>query len=64
VAFVVVKDDNLSNNMTRLNNYIGLVLIQVSYFTLFLRGSLGFGEEALQSLPGNVGSQVLSCFYI
>ncbi|GAU47923.1 hypothetical protein TSUD_13930 [Trifolium subterraneum] len=24
---------------------------------MFLRGSLGFGEEALQSLPGKVGSQ-------
>lgn len=24
-----------------------------------LRGSLGFGEEALQSLPGKAGSQVL-----
>jgi len=31
---------------------------------LFLRGSLGFGEEALQSLPGNVGSQVFIIFYI
>lgn len=28
----------------------------------FLRGSLGFGEEALQSLPGNIGSQV-HCHY-
>lgn len=27
---------------------------------IFLRGSLGFGEEALQSLPGKVGSQVLT----
>lgn len=27
--------------------------------TMHGRGSLGFGEEALQSLPGNIGSQVL-----
>lgn len=27
---------------------------------IFLRGSLGFGEEALQSLPGKIGSQVLT----
>jgi hypothetical protein len=26
---------------------------------IYLRGSLGFGEEALQSLLGKVGSQVL-----
>jgi len=39
-----------------------LVLLQVSYLTIFHRGSLGFGEEALQSLPGNIGSQVLNCF--
>jgi len=28
------------------------------------RGSLGFGEEALQSLPGNVGRQVCFCEFI
>ncbi|CAN6547883.1 unnamed protein product [Malus baccata var. baccata] len=26
---------------------------------VYLRGSLGFGEEALQSLPGKIGSQDL-----
>lgn len=35
------------------------VLFQASYSILFVRGSLGFGEEALQSLPGKAGSQVL-----
>jgi hypothetical protein len=39
-----------------------LVVLQVSYLTIFRRGSLGFGEEALQSLPGNIGSQVFNCF--
>lgn len=29
-----------------------------------LRGSLGFGEEALQSLPGNIGSQVIFQFFL
>nr|GMD81705.1 acylamino-acid-releasing enzyme-like isoform X1 [Ipomoea batatas] len=33
---------------------LGFNLLMVNY-----RGSLGFGEEALQSLPGKVGSQVL-----
>lgn len=32
-----------------------LCVLMVSFFP---RGSLGFGEEALQSLPGKVGSQV------
>lgn len=30
----------------------------------FCRGSLGFGEEALQSLLGNVGRQVNIYIYI
>jgi len=29
------------------------------FFVTPLRGSLGFGEEAVQSLPGKIGSQVL-----
>ena len=33
-------------------------------YYIFLRGSLGFGEEALQSLPGKVGSQVFFVSYI
>jgi acylaminoacyl-peptidase len=35
-------------------------MLTLSALTILLvRGSLGFGEEALQSLPGNIGSQVL-----
>lgn len=41
-----------------------MVFIQASYNKgIYLRGSLGFGEEALQSLPGKVGSQVLIVDY-
>lgn len=32
------------------------VYFEVACMLLFLRGSLGFGEEALQSLLGKVGS--------
>lgn len=39
-------------------------LICICNFRL-LRGSLGFGEEALQSLPGNIGSQVhCNCVFL
>ncbi len=31
---------------------------------IYLRGSLGFGEEALQSLLGKVGSQVLIIYVV
>ena len=31
---------------------------------IYLRGSLGFGEEALQSLPGKVGQQVLIMYLV
>lgn len=50
-------------------NFLGIVISNIfrqseSLIFLFLisciRGSLGFGEEAIQSLPGNIGSQVLS----
>ena len=33
--------------------------LSLSNMLIYFRGSLGFGEEALQSLPGKVGSQVL-----
>lgn len=36
--------------------YLSIVFLLTSFIDC--RGSLGFGEEALQSLPGNVGSQV------
>lgn len=31
---------------------------------IFHRGSLGFGEEALQSLPGRIGCQVLALLVV
>ncbi|EFH61800.1 hypothetical protein ARALYDRAFT_898795 [Arabidopsis lyrata subsp. lyrata] len=43
---------SFSNNLAYLSS-IGNSLLIVNY-----RGSLGFGEDALQSLPGKVGSQV------
>lgn len=39
-----------------LDTLISIELLLTSFVDC--RGSLGFGEEALQSLPGNVGSQV------
>jgi len=35
-----------------------------SNMVIYLRGSVGFGEEALQSLPGKVGSQVLIIYVV
>lgn len=35
-----------------------------SNMVIYLRGSLGFGEEALQSLPGKIGSQVLIIYLV
>lgn len=35
-------------------------LYKKMYVDLFSRGSLGYGEEALQSLPGKVGQQVVN----
>lgn len=45
--------------------FLGLFLnISMGCTFWLLRGSLGFGEEALQSLPGNIGSQVqCHCFF-
>ncbi|XP_020885858.1 acylamino-acid-releasing enzyme isoform X2 [Arabidopsis lyrata subsp. lyrata] len=45
---------SFSNNLAYLSS-IGNSLLIVNY-----RGSLGFGEDALQSLPGKVGSQMCS----
>lgn len=38
------------------SRYSDLWFMMLNYF----RGSVGFGEEALQSLPGKVGSRVLN----
>lgn len=46
------------------NYQICVVLILSSNMIICLRGSLGFGEEALQSLPGKIGSQVLITYLV
>ncbi|KAK1592662.1 hypothetical protein Q3G72_028431 [Acer saccharum] len=54
-----IKISNIDKAWT-FNSGDGLALICNQGFPIMVfgfRGSLGFGEEALQSLPGNVGSQ-------
>ena len=53
----------LNTNITCINIWLIIFLVS-SNMVIYLRGSLGFGEEALQSLPGKVGQQVLIMYLV
>jgi hypothetical protein len=55
----MLEGTSFEYQITSTNGLVLIIILASSNMLIYLRGSLGFGEEALQSLPGKVGHQVL-----